>query len=180
MQLPDFDLPTVAGGYLSAGELLGRPWFAYLSRHTGCYVCQFHLRQAVEVRPQIQQLGGDLLVFFPARLEHVRTWHSGSGLPSDLQVVVDPETELYDALGTRHGNLLHHAGRSVREMWQARGHLPRWRLTGADMTRMGADLAIAPDGSLAVHHVCETPGDRADPLGIVEALRQTVAEPAAP
>jgi peroxiredoxin len=121
MRMPDFDLPTTAGGYLSAGELAGRPWFAYLARHTGCYVCQHHLERALMVRDDVQQLGGDLLVFFPAALDSVRNWLPGSGLPSDLQVVVDPETRLYDALGTHHGTVRAHAGRSLREMWRARG-----------------------------------------------------------
>jgi hypothetical protein len=45
------------------------------------------------------------------------------------------------------------------------------------MTRMGADLAITPTGDLALHHLCETPGDRADPHAVVEALRRPVPAP---
>ena len=36
MQFPDFALEDVAGGgTVSLGDLLGRPWIAYLARHPG-------------------------------------------------------------------------------------------------------------------------------------------------
>jgi hypothetical protein len=98
---------------MSSDDLEGRPWFAYLARHTGCYVCQYHLHRALEVRRQLQELGGDCWSSAPLAL----------------------------------------------------------------MTRMGADLVISPDGELVIHHVCASPGDRADPARIVEALRRTVTSP---
>lgn len=35
MRFPDFELERAAGGTLSLGDLAGRPWIAYLSRHPG-------------------------------------------------------------------------------------------------------------------------------------------------
>lgn len=35
MRFPDFDLPRAGGGTLALGDMLGRPWIAYLARHPG-------------------------------------------------------------------------------------------------------------------------------------------------
>lgn len=35
MRFPDFKLPRAGGGQLALGDMLGRPWVAYLARHPG-------------------------------------------------------------------------------------------------------------------------------------------------
>jgi peroxiredoxin len=35
VRFPDFELEDVGGGTVALGDLLGRPWIAYLARHPG-------------------------------------------------------------------------------------------------------------------------------------------------
>jgi len=35
VRFPRFELPTAGGGTLADGDLIGRPWIAYLARHPG-------------------------------------------------------------------------------------------------------------------------------------------------
>jgi hypothetical protein len=35
VRFPDFDLPRAGDGQLALGDMLGRPWIAYLARHPG-------------------------------------------------------------------------------------------------------------------------------------------------
>jgi hypothetical protein len=126
----------------------------------------------VENRKSIQSLGGELVVFYNARLELLEEWRGkGADLPDDLDVLADPRAELYKALGTTRigvGKLL--AGsvgggvRSARE-----GRFPR--LTSADMQRLGADVAVRPDGEIAKLHLATSPDDRIPVSELVAALR---------
>ncbi len=126
----------------------------------------------MEDRESIQSLGGDLVVFYNAGMELLQEWRGkGADLPDDLQVLADPEAELYEALGTTrvgYGKLL--AGsvggavRSARE-----GRFPR--LTATDMQRLGADVAVRPDGEIAKLHLASSPEDRIPVAELVAALR---------
>ncbi len=126
----------------------------------------------MEDRKSIQSLGGDLVVFYNARMELLQEWRGkGADLPEDLDVLADPGAELYKALGTTRigvGKLL--AGsvggavRSARE-----GRFPR--LTATDMQRLGADVAVRPDGEIAELHLATSPDDRIPVGELVAALR---------
>ena len=175
MDLPSFDLPTAEGGRLTRDDLLGRPWFVYLARHPGCFVCQAKLAGALAVRDEVRALGGDVLLGFQAQLAYCEMWVAKSkeqgDLPADLQVLVDPDGTFYEQAGTIRGDLRHEVGKAVGSLWRSRAHIRKWRLTPNDMLRMGADLAVAPDGTLAFRHVCRDPEDRADPRDVLAALR---------
>jgi hypothetical protein len=126
----------------------------------------------VEDRKAIQSLGGDLVVFYNASPALLQEWRGkGADLPDDLDVLADPQAELYEALGTTRlgvGKLL--AGslggglRSARE-----GRFPR--LTSTDMQRLGADVAVRPDGEIAKLHLATSPDDRISIAELVAALR---------
>jgi peroxiredoxin len=147
---PDFDLPCADGTRLRNEDLAGRPWFAYMARHPGCYVCQHRLAEALELRPQVQALGGDIVVFFNAQVDYTKMWVSKSDLPGDLKVVMDPDAELYEAIGTIRGRLLDQALKSAGSLWRSRGSIAKWKLSSNDMMRMGADVAIGRDGEVAL------------------------------
>lgn len=175
MRVPEFDLPTADGSRLTRADLAGRPWFVYMARHPGCFVCQHALADALKLRGEVQALGGDIVVFFNAKADYVRMWFEKSDLPRDLKVVMDPDAALYEEIGTIRGNLAGQMKDGVAQIWRARSDIRKWRLSSNDMLRMGADLAVAPDGEIVFRHICQDPEDRADPRAVVAALGQPVA-----
>jgi peroxiredoxin len=183
MRFPDFDLPAADGGRLTNADLAGRPWFAYLARHPGCFVCQAKLAEALTHRDELRAVGGDIVLFFNADLAYTRMWVAKSveegHLPADLQVAVDSDAELYEAIGTVRrglvGSLVGGLRQTLGSLWRSRAHIGKWRLTSNDMLRMGADVAVRADGTIALRHVCADPEDRADPHHVVAALREQAA-----
>ncbi len=126
----------------------------------------------MEDRKAIQSLGGELVVFYNAPVELLEEWRGkGADLPGDLDVLADPKAELYKALGTTRlgvGKLL--AGSLGGGMRSAReGRFPR--LTSTDMQRLGADVAVRPDGEIAKLHLATSPDDRIPMAELVAALR---------
>lgn len=175
MRLPDFALPTADAGTLTHETLAGRPWFAYMARHPGCFVCQSQLADALAHREAVRELGGDVVLFFNSGLEYTRMWTEKSkergDIPADLTVAIDPDATLYEAVGTIRGGIFDEVAKTPGMLWRSRGHVRKWRLTQNDMLRMGADLAVRPDGEIALRHICRSPEDRADPAAVVAALR---------
>lgn len=175
MRFPAFSLPTTDGGTLTGADLVGRPWFAYLARHPGCFVCQAKLADALGHREELRALGGDLVLFFNADAGYTEMWtrrmKENGDLPADLTVAIDPDATLYRDLGTVRGGYLDDVLSTPGMLWRSRAHVRKWRLTRSDMLRMGADVAVRPDGGIALRHVCADPEDRADPAAVVAALR---------
>ena len=116
----------------------------------------------MEDTESIQELGGELVIFFNASLELVESWRAEAAwIPDDIAVVADPAATLYDGLGTvRRSNYLSLArgslGAALRSVGE--GRLPR--ATSADMLRLGADVAVRADGEIARLHLADTPDDR--------------------
>jgi peroxiredoxin len=179
MRLPDFSLATADGGQLTRADLAGRPWYAYLARHPGCYICQFKLADVLARREELRALGGDVVLFFNSGVEYTQKWTeqavAGGQLPGDLTVAIDPAATLYEELGTIRSGMVEHPAKVLGSLWRARSHIGQWRLTPNDMLRMGADVAVRADGEIALRHICRDPEDRADPAAVIEALRVEVA-----
>jgi hypothetical protein len=116
----------------------------------------------VEDREEIRDAGAELVLFFNASLELVESWRRKSRwVPEDLFVVADEQAVVYDRLGTlRKSNYLSLARGSIGAAFASavQGRLPR--ATGADMLRLGADVAVRPDGEIAELHRASTPDDR--------------------
>jgi hypothetical protein len=178
MRFPAFDLPTAAGPRLTNADLAGRPTFAYMARHPGCYVCQHKLADALGHRQELRAMGGDIVLFFNADVDYVRRWVEHSvdkgDIPADLTVAMDPDARLYEEVGTIRGSLLDQALHAGGSLWRARKHIRKWRLSSNDMLRMGADVAISPGGEIALRHICQDPEDRAAPDDVLVALRATI------
>lgn len=175
MELPAFDLPTTAGGRLANADLAGRPWYIYAARHPGCFVCQHALGEALSVRDELRQQGGDMIVFFNSKVEYTTAWAKQSDLPQDLTIAIDPDAMFYEALGTIRGGLVDQTMSGLGQLWRARNDIRKWRLTNNDMLRMGADVGVAPDGQIAFKHICRNPEDRADPRAVIAALASAAA-----
>ena len=120
----------------------------------------------------IEGQGGELVVFFNAAPELVESWRAQDArIPDDLAVVADAGAGLYEALGTaRRQNPLELVPGSIGPLFgaAARGHLPK--LTRADMLRLGADVAVGPDGEIARLHRARHPADRIALPDLVAAL----------
>jgi hypothetical protein len=116
----------------------------------------------VEDLESIQSAGAELVVFFNATLELVDSWRSkDEKIPEHLLVVADERATVYDALGTeRKGNYVSLARGSLGPALTSalHGRLPR--ATGADMLRLGADVAVRADGEITQLHLASTPDDR--------------------
>ena len=121
----------------------------------------------------MQELGGDLVVFYNADLSLVEEWFAGAGAyaPRDLRVVADPAATVYEAIGTRRQDPVRLiAGSIVGGLKSARqGLLPK--ATRADMLRLGADVAVRPDGEIALLHLASSPDDRLPIDELIAALR---------
>lgn len=126
----------------------------------------------MEQRDAIQEIGGDLVVFYNAPHKMVEAWRRDtSELPDDLMVVSDPTATVFEALGTRRArNYLALArgstGPALRSLRE--GRLPK--ATRADMLRLGADVAVRDDGTIAKLHLADSPDDRLPVPDLVGAL----------
>lgn len=130
-----------------------------------------HLHRAVEDRASIQALGGDLVVFYNAHPKLVAAWREqAEDIPADLEVLADPDASLYEGIGTRRtspGKLVASSiGGGLRALKERR--LPK--ATSADMLRLGADVAVRPDGTIAKLHLASSPDDRVPLSALVAAL----------
>lgn len=172
---PAFDLPRAGGGRLTSAELEGRPFVAYLARHTGCSVCQTRLRELAAHEDRIRAAGAELIVFFPVPAAHLDDWRRHEPDLAHLPAVADEECVVYEALGTRRTSYLHLARRNtattVREV--LRGNAPR--LTSADMLRLGADAVVGADGRIAALHVGTDAADRMPVDRLLGCLEQQAA-----
>jgi hypothetical protein len=120
----------------------------------------------------MEELGGELVVFFNAAPKLVASWRrKDDQIPDDLPVLADRDAVLYEKLGTiRRQNPLGLVPGSVGPLLgaAARGRLPK--LTSADMLRLGADVAVRADGEIAILHRARNPADRVALADLVAAL----------
>lgn len=178
MRFPAFDLPTADGGRLTDADLAGAPHYVYMARHPGCFVCQAKLAEVLERRDEVRALGGDVVLFFNAQVEYVTMWarknREAGDIPADLTVVMDPDATLYEELGTVRSAMLGELTHTLGSLWRTKSHIRKWRLSGNDMLRMGADVGVAPDGEMVFRHICPGPEDRARPEDVIAALRGAV------
>lgn len=138
-------------------------------------MCQHALARALEHRDALRALGGDLVVLHPSRPDTRTLRARRAELPADLRIACDPDAILYDALGTIRGELVDQLRHQLGSLWRARADVRKWRLTRSDMLRMGADVAVGPDGTIALKHICTGPEDRADPRAVLAALEPVSA-----
>lgn len=131
-----------------------------------------HLRRVLEDRTSIQELGGDIVLFYNAHPKLVAAWRrQAEDVPADLVVVADPDASLYEGLGTQRTNAAALAVRSIGSGMRAiaSGRMPK--ATSADMLRLGADVAVRPDGTIAKLHLASSPADRLPLAELVAPLR---------
>jgi hypothetical protein len=115
--------------------------------------------------------GAEVVVFYNADIELVRSWWRDSGIEDELRVAADPDAGFYEALGTKRTNpVALTAGSLGAALKSARkGLIPR--ATRADMLRLGADIAVRADGELALRHIAGSPDDRLPVEQLLDALR---------
>ena len=103
------------------------------------------------------------MIFANARLDVAREY--------DHDVLADPRAEVYEALGTKRTSPVPLVARSLAGGLRSlrEGMLPR--ATRADMLRLGADVAVGPDGEIALLHVATSADDRLPPEELIAALR---------
>lgn len=124
----------------------------------------------MEVRPAIQELDGDLIVFYNAAPELIGRWFERSDLPRDLRVASDPDASLYDAIGTTRqawAPLLAHGVVTGLKALRA-GFVAK--ATNADMQRLGADVVVDASGEVRFLHLAKETDDRTSPERLLNEL----------
>jgi hypothetical protein len=125
----------------------------------------------LEDRTSIQELGGDIVLFYNAHPKLVAAWRrQATDVPADIVVVSDPDATLYESLGTKRTNPVTLAAKSAVAGLRAirAGRMPK--ATSADMLRLGADVAVRADGTIARLHLADAPEDRVPFRELVSAL----------
>jgi hypothetical protein len=102
------------------------------------------------------------VIFFNAELPMVEAWRRKTDwIWDDVSVLADPEATVYKALGTNRPRTYAGLMRgSVGALAKSAREGKFARITSADMLRLGADVAVRPDGSIAKLHLASSPDDR--------------------
>jgi hypothetical protein len=119
--------------------------------------------------------GTELVIFFNAKLPLVEAWRrTQKDLPADIPVLADPDATVYDALGTeRKSNYASLMRGSLGPLWKSAREGRFAHATRADMLRLGADVAVRPDGEIAKLHIAHSMDDRVPVRELVDALTAT-------
>jgi hypothetical protein len=137
--------------------------------------CRAHLGEVQQVWPAIQELGGRVLVINLTRPDQVAAFLRRHPLPFD--VVCDPSTEAYRALGLgraswwtflRPGVI----GRYLLAL--ARGTRPAKLHEGDDLLQLGGDFVLDGRHQLVYAYRSRTPTDRPAATELLDAVRRAV------
>ena len=100
----------------------------------------------------------------------VPKWHGGADLPSGIRVAADPKAQLYKDLGTERQDPVTLVVRSLKgALTSAREGLFA-KPSRSDMLRLGADVAVDPDGNMALLHRADSADDRLPTRDLLAAL----------
>lgn len=99
---------------------------------------------------------------------------TGVGWP----VLRDPSLALYRAYGMNRGRWWHIFGPPAWWVYAkllARGR--RLRMPSADVTQLGGDVLVDPNGIVRLHHVGKGPADRPAVQSLVDVVRKSAGPP---
>jgi peroxiredoxin len=164
-----FELLNARGKPVFLADVLNhRPTVACFVRHFGCIFCFEHVADAIQHKPKIESLGGQLIIIGNGNPSHAREFERDMKLEG--HVYTDPSRQLYRALSMRHGiartiNL--NTSRNAR-----RAFLAGFRQVAVkgDRWQQGGNVVFAADGSIRLTQYAESAGDLTPLADAVRAL----------
>lgn len=157
---PEFSLDMYGGGRLERSDLVGQSSLMVLHRYAACPICS---QQLAEFRVRHAELAAcDLRTyfFFHSPLDKLTRY-----LPASLPfaVVVDPDRELYQAVGVGSSMLTMLDPRSMAAVLSAREYMdPKAAFGDRDgpMSTLPASFIVDANGRVAATHYARHLGDR--------------------
>ena len=129
------------------------------------------MQVAEVVQPALERRAASVLVISFGTPAAVASYRARTGLP--FVFAADPGREAYQAYGMLRASrwrVWH-----PRVLWgylvlTLRGMRPRRAASGEDLSQLGGDFVIGPDGRLRLAHVSQGPEDRPSALRLLSAL----------
>ena len=165
---PDFNVQLATGGTARLGDFRGQRLLLVFVRHLACLPCQEHLREIAGELPALTGSGAQILVISFDNLEEVVSYAKSLNL--SFPVASDAARTAYNAYGLASASFWHTW--HPRTLWRyikllRQGRTLQRPQKGSDLSQLGADFVVDPNGVITYAHYSERPDDRPDITEVV-------------
>lgn len=103
MPLPSFHTKDIYGHEVSDQTLLGKKTTVVFLRFAGCPICSLHMLPLTQSLRDLKK--SNVIYVYSSSQEKCLALHKQVGMPSHVQVIADPNLELYKLFGVKSGSI---------------------------------------------------------------------------